>query len=111
MILKIIQRLGRGNYYIITGMDTHTKYIFHVTNSDTISSMITHYFIFNLLPMANISFDQYLVNYTKRNTSLNNFLQFIFVVSNTASSSSQTICYSYNYRVSYLFGDLQRFRQ
>ena len=45
-------------------MDADRVNIFHITNGDTIAVAVSHHFVFDFLPPANITLDQYLTDTT-----------------------------------------------
>src|SRR3712207_9359331 len=96
MILIVIERLGWRDDYVIASVDTHCKYIFHITYNHTVPVVITHNLVFNLLPVPDIVLYQNLMYHTEVKTSLHNFLQLIFIVSHTPAPATQCVRYSNN---------------
>src|SRR3990172_264275 len=97
MIFTIIDCLRRCHNYIVACMNSHGKNIFHITDNYVISSIVQHYFVFNLLPVSHIFFYENLANHTSSKSPSYNFMELYLVVCNSTAFTSQSVCHSHNY--------------
>ena len=72
-------------------MHAHGIDIFHVTNNDTVIRLVAHNFVFNFFPAGYREFNENLMNRAKLDAARSNHEQFIFIVSNTAARTAQSI--------------------
>ena len=80
-------------------MHTNRIKIFHRANCDNVTLSVTNYLELDFFPTADALFNQNLCNRRKAKTILGDVTQHFFVVCNTATSSAQCECRTYNYRI------------
>ena len=74
--------------------------VLHITDGDTVAVLITHHFVFNLLPAGDAALNQYhLVRGCGANPEGCDRKQMLAVIGNATAVAAQGICRTNNYRV------------
>ena len=84
-------------------MYTNRVNVFHVADSNTVSCTVTHYFVFDFFPSRDTTFYKNFSYTGKSETILEDFSQFVFVISDTTATSTKCVSRTENDRISYLF--------
>ena len=91
----------------VTSMYTNRVKVFHGTDGNCIACTVTNYFKLNFLPAGNTFFHKNLVNRGAVQSVLTNFPQFLFVGSNTTTSSTKGKGGTNNNRIANLSSKIQ----
>ena len=83
--------LSRSNYNGVTGMYANGVNVFHGAYGNAVVSSVTNYFEFDFFPTSNAAFNQALTDGAVAQAFLYDINQFIFIVSNTATSTTQGV--------------------
>ena len=88
---SFVKSLSRSNYNGVTGVNANGVNVFHGAYGNAVVSSVADYFEFDFFPASDATFNQALTDGAVAQAFLYNVNQFVFVVSNTATSAAQGV--------------------
>ena len=90
-------------------MNAHGVEIFHGTDGEHVARSVAQDFKFDLLPSADVFFDQYLRNGRKHESVMGNEAKFLLVIRHAAAGAAQGVRGAHDDGISELFRNLRAF--
>ena len=88
-------------------MDTDRIQILHITNCNTGTISITHYFVFDLFPACDTTLYQNLTDTAESQTIHQNLDKLFFILSDTTAASAEGVCRTEYNRISNLLNKFE----